>query len=115
MCCDAVLLDEINGRLEGVINKFRSRLPTADGLVVHPILAERVKLADRRQRAKVAQKYSSLPPYKQRGKKRMYSAYRNRIGKRANELRKVSVLPNQVNIITLSTTHQLLQAAIKYS
>jgi len=41
-----VLLDEINNKLEGVINEFRSRLPTADGLVVCPIHAEKVKQAE---------------------------------------------------------------------
>ena len=73
-------MDEINNKLEGVINEFRSRLPTADGLVVHPIHAEKVKQAERHQRAKIAQKYSSLPPYKKRGKKKMNSLYRNRVG-----------------------------------
>jgi len=42
-----VLLDEINNKLEGVINEFRSRLPTADGLVVRPIPAQKVKQAER--------------------------------------------------------------------
>ena len=101
VCSDAVLLDEINNKLEGVINEFRSRLPTADGLVVRPIHAEKVKQAERHQRAKIAQKYSSLPPYKKRGKKKMNSLYRNRVGKRANELRKVSTMSHQLNFTKL--------------
>ncbi len=92
---------KLTADLRGVINEFRSRLPTADGLVVRPILAERIKLGERRQRAKVAQKYSILPPYKKRGKKRMDSVYLNRVGKRGNELRKVSVLPHQAKFINL--------------
>jgi len=57
-----VLLDEINNKLEGVINEFRSRLPTADGLVVRPYMLRKSNRL-RHQRAKTAQKYSSLPPY----------------------------------------------------
>ena len=67
-----------------MLDEFRSKLPAADGLVIRAAIKERMKRAE-----KCTQKISSLPAYKPRGRKRTDSAYRNRVGKRADALRKV--------------------------
>ena len=66
MCTDALLLEDINKKLEGVMADMRSTLPAADGLVIHPAIKERIKQSEIR----TAQGYSSLPQYNKRGKKR---------------------------------------------
>ena len=60
---DALLLEDINKELEGVMADMQSTLPAA-GLVVRQ--------------------------YSKRGKKRDDYKYRNHVGKRAEQLRKVS-------------------------
>ena len=67
------------------MDDFRSKLPAEDGLVIRSAIHERINRAE-----KYTLKISSLPTYKQRGRKRLDSAYRNRVGKRADALRKVS-------------------------
>ena len=68
------------------MDEFRSKLPAADGLVIRSAIKERTKRAE-----KCIQNISTLPAYKPRGRRRMDSAYRNRVGKRADALRKVHV------------------------
>ena len=84
MCTDALLLEDINKKLEGVMADMRSTLPAADGLVIRPA-KDRIKQSEIR----TARGYSSLPQYHKRGKKRDDYKYRNRVGKRAEQLRKV--------------------------
>ena len=82
---DGVLLKELNTKLKHVMEEFRSKLPAADGLVIRSTIKELVKRAE-----KYTQKISALPVYKQRGRKKADSAYRNRVDKRAGALRKAS-------------------------
>ena len=84
-CSDGVLLKELNSKLQHVMEEFRSKLPIADGLVIRSSIKERVKWTEKRTHS-----ISSLPTYKPRGRKKADSAYRNRVGKRADALRKVS-------------------------
>ena len=84
-CTDLQLLKQLNNQLNDVMNKFRSSLPQAEGLVILPTVRKRVRQASR------SQTLSSLTLYKKRGRKKMNSAYRNRVGRRASTLRKVSL------------------------
>ena len=86
VCTDALLLEDINKKLEGVMADMQSALPAADGLVIRPAIKERIKKSEIR----TARGYSSLPQYNKRGKKRDDYKYRNCVGKRAEQLRKVS-------------------------
>ena len=81
---DGVLLKELNTKLQDVMDDFRSKLPAEDGLVIRSAIQERIERAE-----KNTLKISSLPTYKPRGRKRLDSAYRNRVGKRADAVRKV--------------------------
>ena len=83
-CSDGALLKELNTKLKHVMEEFRSKLPIAEGLVIRSSIKERVKRAER------CTQVSSLPAYKPRGRKKADSAYRNRVGKRADALRKAS-------------------------
>ena len=85
VCTDALLLEDTNRKLESVLSDLRSALPAADGLVVRPAIRERLKHSD----IKSGRRYSLLPLYHKRGKKRSDYRYRNRVGKRADQLRKV--------------------------
>lgn len=86
-CSDGVLLKELNAKLKHVMEEFRNKLPAADGLVLRSTVKERVQRAE-----KYTQKISALPAYKPRGRKKADSAYRNRVGKRADALRKASTV-----------------------
>ena len=86
-CTDPHLLKELNTQLQTIMNKFRSSLPESEGLVILPAMREKVKQSIR---SRASKNLSSLPLPKKRGKKRLDSAYRNRVGRRANALRKVS-------------------------
>ena len=85
MCTDALLLEDINKKLEGVMADMRSTLAAADGLVIRPTIKYRIKQSEIR----TARGYSSLPQYHKRGKKQDDYKYKNRVGKRAEQLRKV--------------------------
>lgn len=92
-CSDSVLLKELNTNLKILMDQFRSKLPAEGGLIIRSAIQERVKRAE---------KLKSLPPYKQRGRKKMDSAYRNRVGRRADALRKVChIIQNYATLIQL--------------
>lgn len=84
-CSDGVLLKELNQKLKQVMEEFQNKLPVADGLVIRSTIKERIQRAE-----KYTRKISALPAYKPRGRKKADSAYRNRVGKRADALRKAS-------------------------
>ena len=46
MCTDALLLEDINKKLEGVMADMRSTLPAADGLVIRPAIKKRIKQSE---------------------------------------------------------------------
>ena len=62
VCTDALLLEDINKKLDGVMADMRSTLPAADGLVIRPAIKERIKQSEIR----TARGYSSLPQYNKR-------------------------------------------------
>ena len=67
MCTDALLLEDINKKLDGVMADMRSTLPAADGLVIRPAIKERIKQSEIR----TARGYSSLPQYNKRERNEM--------------------------------------------
>ena len=67
MCTDALLLEDINKKLEGVMADMWSTLPAADGLVIRPAIKERIKQSEIR----TARGYSSLPQYNKRERNEM--------------------------------------------
>ena len=75
---------ELNTKLEHVMEEFRSKLPLAGGLVICSSIKERMKWAEKHT------KISSLQTYNPRGRKKADSAFRNRVGKRADALHKAS-------------------------
>ena len=64
-------------------------MPAEQGLVIRPLIAKRVKKVEKNKRARNDPEISSLPLYKKRGRSRADSKYRNRVGKRAEQLRNV--------------------------
>ena len=80
-----MVLKELNKKLKHVMEEFQSKLPVADGLIIRSSIKERLKRAK-----KYTQKISSLSAYKPRGRKKADSGYRNRVGKRADALRKAN-------------------------
>lgn len=85
-CSDPQLLKDLNNKLQRVMQDFRSSLPESEGLVILPAVRKHVKSSTKRS---ASHKLSSLPLHKKRGRKRLDSAYRNRVGRRAYALRKV--------------------------
>ena len=89
-CNEPELLLQLNKTLDDVLLKFRRGLPSEQGLVVRPLVERQTKKTEREMKAKNGGKILSLPPYKKRGRACLDSKYRNRVGKRASQLRKVS-------------------------
>ena len=78
-------LCELASEVERLITKVREKIPKAEGIILRP---EARKAA--RNRAKlICKKYRSLPHYVRRGQKRGDWRYRNRVGRKASELKKV--------------------------
>ena len=100
-CTDPQLLRKLNNQLQSIINDFRSNLPENEGIVVLPAVHERAKRA---LRNKKSLNQLSLPLYKKRGRKRLDSAYRNRVGRKANALRKVHLIPTPTHSSTYKIT-----------
>ena len=88
-CMDPQLLRKLNNQLQSITNDFRSNLPENEGLVILPAVHEWAKRALRNKRSA---KQLVLPLHKKRGRKQLDSAYRNRVGRKANALRKVPPL-----------------------
>ena len=84
-------LIQLNEQLQGLKTEFKSKLPQQEGLIIRPtIRALRTKKKDAYFRARQSlRQYSALQKPKSRGRKQMDSRYRNRVGSRADRLRKV--------------------------
>ena len=72
-----------------ILIQFRQTLPAEQGLVIRPLVTKRVKTKEKSKLARNGGQFSSLPLYKKRGRSRVDSKYRNRVGKRAQQLRNV--------------------------
>ena len=67
---------------------FKSILPHEDGILLRPQLRKKLKLS---RQNKVSQSISALPLAPKRGRKKQDAAFRDRVGKKAQTLRKVKM------------------------
>ena len=87
MCTDATKLVELDAELKRLSQSFRAGLPQ---LVLRPSVISRAFSTKRKYaRMKLNLSCSRLPKNKLRGKKKVDSKVRNRIGAKADRLRKV--------------------------
>lgn len=89
-CDDVNILLAINTEMEKILTRFKSSLPNSEGLVLRPATADRAKRALKRARKRCA----ALPQMTKRGRPRMNSRYRSRVGKKAQQHRKVLKFTN---------------------
>ena len=90
-CNNPQLLIELNQKLDQILSDFRHALPAEQGLVIRPLITKRVKKKEKSKVVSGEQRLLSLPLYKKRGRIRVDSKYRNRVGKRAQQLRNVRI------------------------
>ena len=85
-CQDVNHLATVNLKLEEIVSDMKTNIPQSDGLLIRPMIAKRGK--------QISQKYSTdqqqvLPPEKKRGRRKQSASFRNRVGMKAQRLRKV--------------------------
>lgn len=78
---------EVNNKLNLLMTEFQSRLPHKEGLLLRPELRKTLRASQQKKLA--VAKASQLQSTFKRGRKRADAAYRNRVGKKAQALRKV--------------------------
>ena len=89
-CDDYGVLDDLNCKLNEALFQFKKCIPSSEGIIVRPAIAQRTNLKFQIRRAKrITEKYGSLKLHTKRGPKRLDAAFRNRVGRRASSLRKV--------------------------
>ena len=89
---DAEQLATVNSKLEEIFSNMKTNMPQSDGLVIRPMIAKRAKQISQKYRSQLAvinSKYSTLPPEKKRGRRKQSASFRNRVGIKAQRLRKV--------------------------
>ena len=82
------LLD-LSVKLDQLMTDFKSKLPHEDGILLRPQLRKKLKLTKEK---KVSQAISALPLPPKRGRKRQDALFRDRVGRKAQNLRKVAKL-----------------------
>lgn len=80
------VLSDFHDKLKQLVGEFKAKMPQEDGVLLRPHLKKKAKLA---QKKKVALSLASLPKPSTRGRKRQNAAYRHRVGRKADALRKV--------------------------
>ena len=104
------LLEEMNEKLLSLMAEFKAKLPHKEGLLLRPQLRKQLKLSHQKK-LHVSLKYASeLPNQAKRGRKRAEASYRNRVGKKAQALRKVGE-----TCIVLMYTHLLQLLKLQYT
>ena len=91
-CQDAEQLATMNSKLEEIFNNMKANMPQSSGLVIRPMITQRAKQISQKYRSRLAlinSKYSTLPPEKKRGRRKQSASFRNRVGIKAQRLRKV--------------------------
>ena len=78
---------EVNNKLHLLMTEFQSRLPHKEGLLLRPELCKTLRASQQKKLAVV--KASQLQSTFKRARKQADAAYRNRVGKKAQALRKV--------------------------
>ena len=80
---------ETHSELTRLMNKFKASLPHEEGLLVRPVVRKNLKQS--RQKKCAATIASQLPTKTKRGRKKADAAYRNRVEKKAQVLRRVRI------------------------
>jgi len=83
-------LKEMNDELSRLMATFKESLPQEEGLLIRPEIRKALKRS--RQIKSAATIASRLPTKAKRGRKKAKSSYRNRVGWKAQVLRKVSAV-----------------------
>ena len=83
------ILIDLNEKLQKLTEEFKSKLPQQDGLLLRPQVRKRLKLSLQK---KVSKGTKPLPPPPKKGRKKQSSDYRNRVGRKAQSLRRVCIL-----------------------
>ena len=81
------ILIDLNDKLQKLMEEFKSKLPQQDGLLLRPQVRKRLKLSLQK---KVSKGTKPLPPQSKRGRKKQSFDYRNRVGRKAQSMRKVN-------------------------
>ena len=84
-CTCLAQLEILANKLDNIITEFRSCLPKADGLLLRP----QARLLSKKRAKQIQYKYLTLPPRIKRGRAKDDWRYRNRVGHKAETLRKV--------------------------
>ncbi len=75
---------------------FKDQLPQEDGLLLSPLLRKKAKLSLQKNRSLNT---SAIPPPPKRGRKKQSHMYRNRVGQRAQRLRKVWIVEVHAQVL----------------
>ena len=97
----------MNDELSRLMATFKESLPQEEGLLIRPEIRKALKRS--RQIKSAATIASQLPTKAKRGRKKANSSYRNRVGWKAQVLRKVSAVHNY----KMYQTPTIVQAAKK--
>jgi len=84
-CTEPEHLRNLANKLDCIISEFRLGLPKADGLLLRP----QARSVVRKRAKQINHKYLHLPSRIKRGRAKSDWRYRNRVGQRAEALRKV--------------------------
>ena len=82
-------LSDLNDKLQHLMNNFRAILPHEDGILLRPHIRKKLKLS---RQKKASQSIKSLPLPSKRGRKKQDATFRNRVGRKAQNLRKVKCI-----------------------
>ena len=79
-------LSDLVTKLEEIVANFKDQLPQVDGLLLRPVLRKEAKLLLQKN---ISQNNSAIPQPPKRDRKKQSHKYRNRVGQKAQRLRKV--------------------------
>ena len=82
-------LSDLNDKLQYLMNDFRAILPHEDGILLRPHIRKKLKLS---RQKKASQSIKSLPLPSKQGRKKQDATFRNRVGRKAQNLRKVKCI-----------------------
>ena len=100
-CEDVQALVKLNKTLDETVATFKHALPNTEGLIIRKEAACKATAkfkALKLQKVVEKEGFGSLKLYTRRGRKRLDSSYRNRVGQRAARLRKVFSSLGRINV-----------------
>ena len=93
-CTSPQDLHMLGSKVEELITNFRTKLPKSEGIILRPEARKSV----RKRAQQILKKYRPLPPSVRRGRQKSDWHYRNRVGQKASELRKVYLFNTEVSL-----------------